>query len=137
MDNADVVLRAIHALEERRMDDLHELYQPDIEFHWQPGLPYEGDHSGPGVAAMTETFAATWSPLQPDPQTRRMDPKIVAVQDKHVVASYMWRGVDGHGNKFETETLAHYQVQNGKLRDARMFYYDLAGLIAFLDRALA
>lgn len=137
MDNADVVLCAIHALEERRMDDLHKLYQPDIEFHWQPGLPYGGDHSGPGVAAMTKTFAATWSPLQPDPQTRRMDPKIVAVQDKHVVASYMWRGVDGHGNKFETETLAHYQVQNGKLRDARMFYYDLAGLIAFLDRALA
>lgn len=137
MDNADVVLRALHALEERRMDDLRALYHPEIGFHWQPGLPYEGDHSGSGVTAMAETFGATWAPLQPDSQTRSMDPKIVAVQDNHVVASYMWRGVDGHGNKFETETLAHYQVQNGKLRDARMFYYDLAGLMAFLDRARA
>lgn len=137
MDNADVVLRALHALEERRMDDLRALYHPEIEFHWQPGLPYGGDHSGPGVTAMAEIFGATWVPFQPDPQTRSMDPKIVAVQDENVVANYMWRGIDGHGNRFETATLAHYQVQDGKLRDARMFYYDLAGLIAFLDRARA
>lgn len=137
MENADVVLGALGALEERRMDDLHALYHPEIEFHWQPGLPYEGDHSGAGVAAMSETFGATWIPLQPDMETRRMDPKIVAAQDEHIVASYMWRGVDRHGNKFQTETLAHYKVQDGKLRDARMYYYDLAGLIAFLERARA
>ncbi len=137
MDNADVVLSAIHALEERHMEDLHALHHPDIEFHWQPGLPYEGDHCGRDVTAMAETFGATWTPLQPDAQTRWMDPKIVAVQGTHVVASYMWRGIDRHGNKFATETLAHYQVQNGKLRDARMFYYDLTGLIAFLDRPRA
>lgn len=137
MDNADVVLRALRAVEERRMDDLHSLYHPEIEFHWQPGLPYEGDHSGPGVTAMSETFGATWTPLQPDREIRRMDPKIIAAQEQHVVASYMWRGLDRHGNSFQTETLAHYQVQDGKLRDARMFYYDLAGLIAFLERARA
>lgn len=137
MKNADVVLGALSAIEERRMHDLHALYHPEIEFHWQPGLPYEGDHSGTRVAAMSETFGDIWTPLQPDPQARRLDPKIVAVQDEHVVASYTWRGIDRHGNKFQTETLAHYQVQGGKLRDARMYYYDLAGLIAFLEHTRA
>jgi ketosteroid isomerase-like protein len=137
MGNADIVLRALRAVEDRRLEDLHALYHPEIEFHWQPGLPYSGDYSGSDVVAMSETFDATWAPLQPDMQIRRMGPTIVAAQDKHVVASYRWRGIDGHGNKFETATLAHYQVEDGRLRDARMFYYDLAGLISFLGQARA
>ena len=137
MENADIVLGALSALEECRMDDLQALYHPEIEFHWQPGLPYEGDHSGAGVAAMSEMFGAIWTPLQPDHETRRLSPNIVAAQDDHVVVNYIWRGIDRHGSKFQTETLAHYQVQDGRLRDARMYYYDLAGLIAFLERARA
>ena len=135
MDNADIVLRAISAVEGRRLDDVRALYHPDIEFHWQPGLPYGGDHSGPAVAAMDRTFADTWIPLQPDAETRRMDPQVVAATDGHVVVSYMWRAKDQRGARFETETLAHYQVKDEKLRYARMFHYDLPGLLAFLDRA--
>jgi hypothetical protein len=36
------------------------------------------------------------------------------------------------GVAFETKTLADYQVEDGKLRRAQMFYYDLPGLIEFL-----
>ena len=135
VDDTDSVLRAISAVEDRRPEELQALYHPDVEFHWQPGLPYAGDHSGPAIATMGQKFAETWNPLQPDPDTRRMNAQIVAATDGHVVVSYMWRGKDQQGRRFETETLAHYQVKEGKLRYAQMFYYDLPGLLGFLDQA--
>jgi ketosteroid isomerase-like protein len=137
MDDVEIVLRAISAVEDRRIDEVRALYHADVEFHWQPGLPYEGDHSGPAVATMDRTFADTWMPLRPDTETRRMDPRVVAATDGHVVVSYMWRAKDKRGDRFETETLAHYQVKEGKLRFARMYHFDLAGLLDFLDRAVS
>jgi ketosteroid isomerase-like protein len=134
-ENAQVVMRTLDAVEARRFEELSELYHPEISFHWQPGLPYGGDFAGRSVATMTEAFRTAWEPLQPDAETRRMDAKIVAADGNHVIASYLWRGLDSLGRRFETETLAHYQVADGRLRDARMFYYDHAGVIAFLEAA--
>lgn len=135
MESKQVVLAALEAVEWRRIDKLHQLYHPEVEFHWQPGLPYGGDFSGPAMATMAELFARTWEPLQPDAETRRMDPVVVAAAGDDVVVNYVWRGLDGQGNRFETPTLAHYRVANGKLREARMYYYDLVGLIGFLENA--
>jgi ketosteroid isomerase-like protein len=137
-ENADFVLQMLQLLEGRELDRLGELYHPEIEFHWPPGLPYSGHFVGAAVAQMSERFAATWLPLQPTRETRRMDPRVVATgDDSRVVINYMWRGLDSQGRRFETETLAEYQVRDGRLARAQMFYYDLAGMIAFLDNARA
>ena len=135
MDSEDVVLRVLDAVEHRRLDELRDLYHPEVEFHWQTGLPYGGDFAGPSMATMGERFATIWGPLQPDADTRRMDPVVVATNGGDVVVNYTWRGRDARGRRFETPTLAHYRVADGRLRDARMFYYDLVGLIRFLDDA--
>jgi hypothetical protein len=45
------------------------------------------------------------------------------------------RVVDTEGRHFETETLADYQVRDGRLARAQTFYYDPQGMISFLDRA--
>lgn len=137
MENSRIVLDALAALEERRMNDLDALYHPQIAFHWQSGLPYGRDDVGADVAAISETFAAIWTPLQPDKQLRRLSPMIVATQGEHVVARHIWRGVDDNRNAFHTPTLAHCQVDAGQLRDARMCCYGLLGLTAFLERARA
>ena len=134
--NADVVMRILHAIEERQLDRLPALFHPEIEFHWPPGLPYSGDFKGRGVAEMNERFADTWIPLQPTEETRRMNPRVVATSDDgHVIVHYIWKGLDTEGRRFESETLADYQVHDGQLARAQMFYYDLPGMISFLDGA--
>ena len=136
--NADVVMQILHAIEDRQLDRLPSLLHPEIEFHWPPGLPYSGDFKGPSVAEMNERFAATWMPLQPTEETRRMNPRVVATNDDgRVIVHYLWKGLDANGRRFATETLADYQVRDGQLARAQMFYYDLPGMIAFLDRARA
>ena len=137
-ENADFVLQMLQTIEGRQLDRLEDMYHPEVEFHWPPGLPYSGDFAGPAVAQMSERFAATWLPLQPTQETRRMDPRVVATGDEgRVVINYMWRGLDSQGRRFETETLAVYQLRDGRLARAQMFYYDLAGMIAFLAKARA
>lgn len=134
--NANVVMQILHAIEERRFDRLPALYHPEIEFHWPPGLPYSGDFTAAAVAEMNERFAATWLPLQPTEEMRRMNPRVVAMNDDgHVIVHYVWKGLDANGRRFETETLADYQVRDGRLARAQMFYYDLLGMLAFLDGA--
>jgi ketosteroid isomerase-like protein len=131
-----VVLRALRAVEERRPDELASLYHPKIEFHWQPGLPYSGHFTGKEVAQMSALFAQIWMPLQPDSATRAMSPRVVASgEDGSVVVSYIWSGRDRTGRSFSTDTLAHYIVKDELLVSARMYYYDLQGLISFLRGA--
>ena len=135
-ENAEVVMQILHAIEERRFERVAALYHPQVEFHWPPGLPYSGDFAGETLAQMNEQFGATWLPLQPDEATRRMNPRVVAANDAgDVVIHYVWKGLDADGRRFATETLGHYQVRDGKLARAQMFYYDLLGLRAFLDGA--
>ncbi len=130
--NADVVLDILDAVETRDMARLTALYHPEIEFRWPPGLPYGGMHRGAGIARMNEQFASVWLPLQPTDAERRMNGEIVAAQGEHVVAKHTWRGCDQAGRWFSTETLAHYQLRDGKLLRAQMYHFDLKGLLDFL-----
>ena len=134
--NANLVMDVLQVIEQRQLHRLAALYHPEIEFHWPPGLPYSGKHTGSAVAEMAKRFEATWAWLQPNEQTRRMNPRVVAAgENGHVVVNYIWRGLDREGRRFETEVLAAYQVRDGRLARAQMFYYDLPGVIAFLDSA--
>ena len=133
--DVDVVLAVLDAVERRDLERLDALYHPDVEFRWPPSLPYGGSFSGAEqVAEMAQRFGAIWIPLQPSPAERAMDPQVIATgDDGRVVVNYVWRGLDRQGRRFETETLGDYQVREGRLARAQMFYFDLAGLAAFLE----
>lgn len=132
---AEIAIRVINVIENRELEKLQALYHPEIEFHWPPGFSYSGDHSGTEVATMSQAFGATWLPLQPDAETRRMEPVVIAENGNDVVVNYVWRARSPAGDRFETPVLAHYRIADDRLREARMFYYDPIGLAAFLDRA--
>jgi hypothetical protein len=128
------MLTMLGAVERRDGGLLQQLYHPEVEFFWQPGLPYGGSFKGASVAKMHETFSSIWLPLQPTEERRRMDGRVMATSEAgRVIINYTWKGLSADGTSFETETLADYQVKLGKLRRAQMFYYDLIGLIGFLD----
>src|SRR5215211_557181 len=52
--NAEVVLSAIRAVEERDREALFELYHQDVEFHDAPSLPYGGS------SAARQRYGSSW-----------------------------------------------------------------------------
>ena len=134
-ESEDVVLAVLRAVETRDLERLPGMYHPEIEFRWQPALPWGGTYKGVEVGPMSQAFAAIWAPLQPTERERRMDARVVASDGPDVIVNYCWRARDAAGRDFETETLAHYRVREGKLVGAQMFYFDLSGMLAFLSAA--
>jgi uncharacterized protein len=139
--DADVVLRAIKAVEERDGETLLELYHEDVEFHEAPSLPYGGVVEGvPSLmkqleSAPEDTWLGTWDPVQPTEVERRFDPRVISEQDGEVVVLYQMRAVAPDGERFEAPVIGLYEVRDGKFARAQMFHYDTQGINAFLERA--
>ena len=84
--NAEIVLEAIRAVEERDVDRLFGLYHDDVEFHDAESLPYGGSARGKQHLLRQfeehpeQTWLGTWGPLQPTEAERRMDPEVIGEQ---------------------------------------------------------
>ncbi len=65
-----------------------------------------------------------------------MDPRVVAVSEDEGVVLWRQRGVSLSGEQFEGEVLGLYQVRDGKLTRAQMFYFDTAAVASFLARSM-
>jgi uncharacterized protein len=134
--NIQVILEIFRALEERdpnrrTVDEREEaLYQPDVEFHWPPALPYGGTFHGKEAAV----WSATWNPLQPTAAERKMDPHVIGADDNQVVVLYHQRGVSPSGERFDGEVIGLYELRDFKLARAQMFYFDEVALAQFLHR---
>jgi ketosteroid isomerase-like protein len=131
--NALVVLEVFRAIEQRDNQQFIRLLRPDFEIYWPPSLPYGGafrapTHEGP-------TWSETWISLQPTEVERRMDPRVVAASDEEVVVLWRQRGVAPAGDRFDGQVLGLYEVREGKLARAQMFYFDTAELVSFLAKA--
>jgi ketosteroid isomerase-like protein len=133
--NVELMLEIFRAIEQRDEQRLRELFDPALEMHWPPSLPYGGTHtaSTPGPT----TWAQTWIPLQPTEAERRMDPRVIAAAGDEVVVLWRQRGMAPAGERFDGEVLALYKLRNGKLVRAQMFYFDTLGAADFLAKAKA
>src|SRR5215472_3573982 len=131
--NAELMLAIFRAIEQRDQQRLRELFDPGLEMHWPPSLPYRGTHtaSTPGPT----TWSQTWAPLQPTNAERKMDPRVVAAAGDEVVVLWQQRGVAPEGERFDGEVLALYRLRNGKLIRAQMFYFDTVATARFLADA--
>jgi ketosteroid isomerase-like protein len=63
-----------------------------------------------------------------------MDPRVIAANEDEVVVHWRQRGVTPGGDRFDSEVLGLYRVRNGKLVQAKMFYFDAAAVAAFLKK---
>jgi ketosteroid isomerase-like protein len=66
-----------------------------------------------------------------------MDPRIVADNKKsgEVVVLWRQRGRSPAGERFDGQVLGLYQVRDGRLARAQMFYFDTLALAGFLANA--
>jgi ketosteroid isomerase-like protein len=140
--NTQVMLEIFHLIETRDPNNQAstqrglELFQPDVEFHWPPSLPYGGSTRGlPGTK--TPTWGETWTPLQPTEAERRMDPRVIGAGENEVVILWHQRGLSPNGERCDSEVVGYYRLRDGKLERAQMFYFDPVGVGAFLQRAQA
>jgi uncharacterized protein len=139
-DAERIALAAISAVERRDGQALLDLYHDEIEFHDAPSLPYGGVVKG--KAAVEEHmysptgWGATWIPLQPTRTERAMSARIVSSGGEDVVIEYRQRALAPNGERLDAPVLAIYTVRDGRLVRARMFHFDTAAIVRFLDQAL-
>ena len=131
----DVVLETFAAVEARDAGRLLELYHDDIEFLWPEPLSYAGTFRGAQVVDMGARFASAWDPVQPTDDWRGMHPRVVGASDGDVVVRYVQRGELPTGERIDAEVLGLYEVRDGRLARAQMFYFDPDGVERFLTRA--
>jgi uncharacterized protein len=138
-DNAELILAIFAAIEHRDTQRFTELVHPDFEIHWPPSLSYGGSYRDLDVDARQghRSWAGTWGPLQPTAAERRMDPRVVAANDEsgEVVVLWRQRGRSPAGESFDGPVLGLYQVRDGRLARAQMFYFDTVALADFLANA--
>lgn len=134
-----VILNVFRAIEHRdRLPDPRralQLFQPDVEFLWPPSLPYGG--TSRGLTPAGPTWRTTWDPLQPTEAERRLDPRVVAAGETEVVVLWRQRGISPSGIRIDTPVLGLYQLCEGKLARAQMFYFDTETVIDFLAKSSA
>jgi ketosteroid isomerase-like protein len=59
----------------------------------------------------------------------------VAASEDEGVVLWRQRGVSPSGEQFEGEVLGLYQIRDGKLARAQMFYFDAVAVASFLKKA--
>jgi limonene-1,2-epoxide hydrolase len=62
---------------------------------------------------------------------------LVAAEGNEVVVLWHQRGLSPGGERLDTEVLGLYEVRDGKLVRAQMFYFDALAVADFLARAQA
>ncbi|MGH9184830.1 MAG: nuclear transport factor 2 family protein [Acidimicrobiales bacterium] len=134
--NERLVLDMFLAVEQRDLDRLLAIFDPDVEFVWPPSLPgYGGTYRGQEVLDMNTAFASAWDPMQPTDEARPIHARVIGSNDVEVVVHYHQRGVDPSGRTCDTEVLGLYRVDGGKVTRLQMFYFDPEHVASFLTAA--
>ena len=87
MDNETLVLDLFVAIENRTLQRILEIYDPDVEFHWPPALPCGGSTTGSQADTGKPTWQSISPPLQPEPSDRRMDPRVIASRNHEIAVA--------------------------------------------------
>jgi ketosteroid isomerase-like protein len=127
-DITGTIMDIFAAVERRDAEAFLLLCHSQVTFRWPPSLPYGSRNAGP-------TWEETWDPFQPSSEERAMDPEVVGSRGPKVVVRWHQRGIDLAGRRLDEEVLGLYQVQDGKLATAQMFYFDTARVSGFLAEA--
>jgi ketosteroid isomerase-like protein len=126
------VRKLFQAVARRDAQGYFDAYHPDIVISEAPSLPYGGDYRGPeGVLRHAEAFRSTWDPFQTD-KGRDLEPEILVAGDRVIV---LWRlRADGPGGTHvDLPAVSMYRLQDGKIIESRMFHFDTAALVQFLE----
>ena len=130
-DNSALVLEIFRAIEARNGGRFAELLEDDFEISWPPSRPYGGTSRG------VKAKQPTGERLGSSATNGRRATDGSGSDSERSRSRRLWRqsGMSPSGENLEGEVLGFYEVGNGKLKRAQMFYFDTAAVANFLARA--
>jgi len=128
-----VVLEAFAAVDARDDERLKRIRHPETSFVWPESL--QPSHFRTAQGKVATSWEEVWEPFQPLPEfiTRKMSPQIVASSGAQVTVLWHQCGVNRRGGRLDCEVLGLYEVRDGLLYRAQMFYFDGAAVRKFLQ----
>ena len=132
-ESEQIVLEAFAAVDARDNERLKRISHPEALFVWPESLRPCHFYTVRGKVATS--WEEVWEPFQPLPEfiTRKMSPQIVASSGARVTVLWHQRGVNRRGERLDCEVLGLYEVRDGLLYRAQMFYFDGAAVRKFLQ----
>jgi ketosteroid isomerase-like protein len=132
-ESEQFVLEAFAAVDARDDERLKRISHPEASFVWPESL--QPSHFRTLQGKVATSWEEVWEPFQPLPEfiTRKMSPQIVASSGARVTVLWHQRGVNRRGECLDCEVLGLYEVRDGRLYRAQMFYFDGAAVHKFLQ----
>lgn len=100
-----------------------------IVIHEAASLPYGGEHRGhDGWLELARTFISTWEPTAPIRADFKQcaDDEVVVRVELEVIAR-------ATGRPFTLKIAEFHRVEDGKIRETTIYYYDTAAMLAVLE----
>src|SRR5262245_18052259 len=131
--NKCAVKALFKAVDRRDGEGVRAVYDENITIHEAASLPYGGDYHGlEGALRHGQGFRAAWDRFQPN-ERRGLDPRLFADGD-HVVVLWEHKVENVEtGDRLELPAVSVYRLKNAKIADSRMFHFDTAALLRFLQ----
>jgi ketosteroid isomerase-like protein/uncharacterized protein YciI len=132
--NKRAVKALFEAVDRRDHEGVRAGYNENITIQEAASLPYGGNYRGlEGALRHGRGFRAAWDRFQPH-EARGLDPRIIADGD-HVVVLWRHKVENAEtGDSLELPAVSVYRMENAKIADSRMFHFDTAALLRFLER---
>jgi uncharacterized protein len=131
--NADAARRLFEAVENRNSQGVAAIYHPSIVINEAPSLPYGGEYHGhEGALRHAQGFRATWDRFQPS-NAGGLAQRFVS-QDDQVAVQWRHRAENREtGERIDLPAAGIYRFVDGMVVDSRMFHFDIAALLKFLN----
>jgi ketosteroid isomerase-like protein len=133
--NVETIRNLFRGVEERDLGTYLAACDREVVIREPGSLPYGGEYHGlEGLRQHAAGWMRTWAPLQPE-EERKLDAAFIDAGD-HVLARWRLRAraTDGSGT-LNMPMVGIYELRDGKLVGAQMFYSDTAAVLRFLENA--
>jgi uncharacterized protein len=131
--NEETARHLFEAVEYRSRKGRAAIYHENIVINEAPSLPYGGEYRGhEGALRHGQGFGATWDRFQPW-NGRGLEPRFIA-QGDHVAVLWRHKAENREtGERINLPAVSVYRFLDGTIVDSRMFHFDTAALLKFLN----
>lgn len=131
--NAMIIRKLFLAVENRDPVGVLGAYDPAIEIHEAPSLPYGGVYKGHQGAFQHATgYRAAWDGLQAENE-RSLGAEVLAAGDRVMVFWTQKGRVAATNQNFAMPVVSVYRMEAGRVIESRMFHFDVAATRDFLN----
>ena len=132
--NVETVKRLFRAVEERDVEPMYEIYDPQVEVNEASSLPYGGQFRGhEGIVEHGLRYMAAWDHLQTD-EDRNLEAEFVGSGDR-VLVRWRQKANAAENSSLNIPVVSEYRLRDGKVVESRMHTFDSALIAAFLASA--